>query len=530
MKKLRIGVVDLVPQGPASSLWARVMNANMASIMPQVISVWCEQLGHHVTYFCYTGFEDLEAAIPNNCDVVFVSSFTRSAQFAYAVSALLRARGAITILGGPHARCFPDDACKYFDYVVGLTDRELVADVLRDCAPSRPVGHHLSAARQPTGLPSVEERWKFISANLDKAPLVKLVPLIASFGCPYTCSFCIDAEVPYQPLRFEQMTVDLRFLLTKIKRPRIGWQDPNFGIRFDECLDAIDEAVPPGRIDHIAESSLSLLSEGRLQRLQRTGFKGLLPGIESWFDVGNKSGTISRTGAVKLEQLVDHMNLILRYVPYVQANFIFGLDVDHGNEPFELTKQFLDRCPAVFPAFSLLTAFGEAAPTNLDLQRAGRVRPFPFHFLDNNKSMNVQPANYGWAEFYDRVIDVTEHAFSWPSIGRRLAAQGANLPGAVNLIRGISSEGFGRIKYHREIRAMLETDEHMRRFFEGETDALPEFYRAAVERKLGPLWQYLPEGALAYDPVAYLAKHEASLRPEPASGTVWALKTRVANS
>ena len=140
----------------------------------------------------------------------------------------------------------------------------------------------------------------------------------------------------------------------------------------------------------------------------------------------------------------------------------------------------------------------------LKLQRAGRVRPFPFHFLDNNKSMNVQPANYGWAEFYDRVIDVSEHAFSWPSIGRRLAAQGANLPGAVNLIRGISSEGFGRVKYHREIRAMLETDEHMRRFFEGETDALPEFYRAAVERKLGPLWQHLPEGALAYDPVAYL--------------------------
>ena len=38
MKKLRVGVLDLVPQGPATSLWARVMNANMASIMPQVVS------------------------------------------------------------------------------------------------------------------------------------------------------------------------------------------------------------------------------------------------------------------------------------------------------------------------------------------------------------------------------------------------------------------------------------------------------------------------------------------------------------
>ena len=298
-------------------MWARVMNANMASIMPQVISVWCEQLGHDVTYFCYTGFEDLEAAVPDDCDLVFVSSFTRSAQLAYAVSALLRSRGAVTVLGGPHARCFPDDACKYFDYVLGLTDRDLVEDVLRDCAPGRPLGHHLSAARQPPGLPSVEERWKFITATLDKAPLIKLVPLIASFGCPYTCSFCIDATLPYQPLLFDQMTADLRFLLTKMKRPRIGWQDPNFGIRFDECLDAIDEAVPPGRVDHIAESTLSLLSEERLRRLQRSGFKALLPGIESWNDVGNKSGTSSRTGEVKLERLVEHVNMILRYVPYL---------------------------------------------------------------------------------------------------------------------------------------------------------------------------------------------------------------------
>ena len=57
------------------------------------------------------------------------------------------------------------------------------------------------------------------------------------------------------------MKEDLRFLLGVMKRPRIGWHDPNFGVRFDDYMGAIEEVVPHDRIDFIAESSLSLLSE-----------------------------------------------------------------------------------------------------------------------------------------------------------------------------------------------------------------------------------------------------------------------------
>lgn len=60
----------------------------------------------------------------------------------------------------------------------------------------------------------------------------------------------------------------------------------------------------------------------------------------------------------------------------------------------------------------------------------------------------------------------------------------------------MSSEGFGRIQYHATIRRLLDADPAVRRFMDGETDRLPEFYRARIERELGPLYQYLPEGAL----------------------------------
>jgi hypothetical protein len=46
MKRLRIGIIDLVARGPSRSLFLRFMGPNLASIMPQVIGVWCRQEGH----------------------------------------------------------------------------------------------------------------------------------------------------------------------------------------------------------------------------------------------------------------------------------------------------------------------------------------------------------------------------------------------------------------------------------------------------------------------------------------------------
>ena len=49
----------------------------------------------------------------------------------------------------------------------------------------------------------------------------------------------------------------------------------------------------------------------------------------------------------------------------MQTNFVFGLDTDEGEGPFKLTKRFLDLAPGAYPGYSFLTAFGEAAPANL---------------------------------------------------------------------------------------------------------------------------------------------------------------------
>lgn len=504
MRRLRVGVVDLVGNRPTPGLWNRLMKPNFASIMPQVIAVWCEQLGHDVAYLCHTDDADLDRLLPTDLEVLFVATFTNAAQRAAAISARYRAAGTVTVIGGPHARCYPQDAARYFDYVLGFTDREVVDQVLRERSPNRPLGRILSAGRQPAHLPGVRERWKFVAPTIARAPAVKIVPMIGSLGCPYGCSFCIDSQVAYQPLPREQIQEDLRFLLRTVAHPQVGWHDPNFGVRFEDTMAAIEDVVPPGAIGFAAESSLSVLSEPHLERLRANGFRAILPGIEAWFEAGAKSRTGTAVGRDKVDRVADHLNLVLRYIPYVQANFVLGLDSDEGDEPFDLTKRFVDAAPGVFPAYSLLSAFGQAAPLNLSLQRDGRVLPVPFHFLDNNQAMNVRPKNYSWTSLYDRIVDLRRHSFSPRAVARRFFANEGLLARSLNLVRAVSTEGRGRARYDAAIRGRLDSDPSFRRFLDGETRDVPAFYADRVRRDLGPLWGWLPPGALAHDENAYL--------------------------
>lgn len=510
MKRLDIIVLDLVTNGPTRALYPRLMNANLASIMSQVVAVWAEELGHRVQFASYTGAEDLGRLVSRRCDVVIIGAFTRSAQLAYALSGIARKSGAVTVLGGPHARCYPDDACRYFDYVLGFTDKTLLAEVLGDCSPRRPRGLSLAALAQPADLPPLRQRWKFVEANLRKAPPgLKIVPLISSLGCPYRCSFCIDSTVAFQPLDRGQLADDLAFLGKTMPGAIVGWHDPNFGVRFDEYLTTIEEATHRRPLRHLAESSLSLLSEKNVRRMAAAGFAGLLPGIESWFDMGYKSKTGNREGMDKVLEIAAHVNMILEHVPFVQTNFVLGLDTDIGPEPFELTKRFLDLAPGAFPAYSQRTAFGEATPENLQLQRDGRVLGFPHHLLDNNTVMNVVPRNYRWKEFYGHMLGLTAYSFSRRAVYRRFRATRGVISRVVNFARAVSNEGRGRVRHFQGVLRAIGEDAAVRAYLAQESQVLPQLYVDRIRRDLGPFWEHLPAGALEHDAYAFLARERA---------------------
>ncbi|HQT91249.1 MAG TPA: hypothetical protein PL001_04380, partial [Candidatus Kryptobacter bacterium] len=120
-------------------------------------------------------------------------------------------------------------------------------------------------------------------------------------------------------------------------------------------------------------------------------------------------------------------------------------------------------------------------------------------------AMNVKPKNYTWPEFYQNVIDLTKYTFTWKAIARRFAATGSIKPRLMNVLRAVSSEGFGRIKYFTEVSRLLRTDRQFRGFFEKETTDIPPFYTKIVKKDLGSLWDWLPPGAMYHDPNGYLS-------------------------
>jgi len=231
------------------------------------------------------------------------------------------------------------------------------------------------------------------------------------------------------------MKDDLRFLRKKMKRPIVGWHDPNFGVRFNDYLDAIEDAVPPGSVEFITESTRSLVSEKNVNRLVKNGFEAILPSIKSWYDIGDKSRTGRQQGLAIVERVAKQVNMILSHIPYLQANFVSGLDCDEGSEPFELTQRYLILAPGTFPAYSMLSACGISAPLNLKYQRQDRVIPFPSQFLNDKGAMNVQHMNFEWPEFHRHMIHHHVHSFSKGIIIRRWKANRGWIPNTMNVLR-----------------------------------------------------------------------------------------------
>ena len=120
--------------------------------------------------------------------------------------------------------------------------------------------------------------------------------------------------------------------------------------------------------------------------------------------------------------------------------------------------------------------------------------------------MNLKPKNYDWVDFYDKVIDLTKYTFSRRAIYRRFMATRGITPKWMNVMRAISQEGHGRIRFFKRVRKQLIQDRAFRSYFEGETQLLPVFYKNIIEKDLGIWWQWLPKGALEHNPNAYLHK------------------------
>jgi radical SAM superfamily enzyme YgiQ (UPF0313 family) len=484
---MRVGIIDLLTDAPLSGLLSQIYAAyfrkQFVSIGPQAVSVWCRQLGHDVTYATYYGQIDPRSLLPKDLDIVFIAAHTPCALLAYALAKVFGAEKVRTVLGGPHAKSFPEDASRFFDIVVTACDRALISDILGTHVDPPAI---LSSGRPLTEIPTVAERRPEIEASAfirGEPGLTTVVPMLTSVGCPYSCNFCVDWNSRYIPFPDKQIREDLHYISEHFPRALVGYHDPNFAVRFDQTMDIIS-SVPEGRRNgYIMETSLSILKKSRLARLRETNCVYVAPGIESWSDYSNKAGTAGKAGRDKLERIVDHLRLLADAVPGIQVNIMIGMEADRGDEPIELTKEFIRRVPEVWPTINIPTPFG-GTPLYEQYLAEGRVlRAMPFAFY-YNPYLAIRLKHYTPLAYYDHLIDIHETLASNRMLFRRLRT--GQRP-AIRFIHSLRTYAARReLGDLRRIHAMLATDRQFRAFHQGETETLPEFYHWDLQRRLGP--------------------------------------------
>jgi len=484
---VRVGVLEILSlpsQNIANSAYNSTFVKQYASIMPQVVAVWCRRRGHNVYYASYHGTGSVFSRLPEDLDILFISCHTQTSPLAYAISRFCRKRGIRSVIGGPHARAFPVDCLRFFDVVVKSCDDVAISSILDN---DYPPGSIVTADSELSELPPLEERIQEVKAasfyRLRRRGLVTIIPLLASMGCPYSCDFCVDWSSRYRHVSQDQLQVDLEYVSRNYPGVTVAFHDPNFGVRFNESLEEM-ESLPIGRRPpYMMESSLTVLRGDRLRRLKDTNCVYIAPGVESWSDYSNKASAGRSSGEAKLARVLEQFDRIKGNIPYIQANFIFGLDADSGYGPVELTKEFMIRAPHVWPVVNVPVPFG-GTPMQRRLVEDERVlsqMPFAFYY---SPFLVMRMANYTAVEFYEKIIDLLEFTSSAEMLRRRVAAAPSGRVAGINTLRAAAIRGT-LVKFQRILKALKE-DRALRDFHDYGKGRLPQVYEKLYDRMLGP--------------------------------------------
>jgi len=355
---------------------------------------------------------------------------------------------------------------------------------------------HLTNDTQPDSLPSIKERWDFLLEVYKKTPnIVNLpVPILSSTGCVNDCEFCIDSQQKFKPLPISDVRNDLLFLKRQNKKFNVLWHDPNFGIRFDHNMDVIEQ-VDADNLSHICEMNIHKLTKRNCITLQKNNIIAVAPGLESWRSYGCKSlkGLQISDPVKKVQYINETMKMINKYIPIIQLNMIFGLDIDtkiSHEDAFTLTEILMRKTPGIYTNFQTLTIFGESTPLGRTLEKDDRVLNIPFHLLNGFSYSNVKLL-CDPSKFYMSYAYLLKAEKSFKLLCRRVSKCKPfygklfyflkNLTGRLDIDHFINLSD--KIKYNQ--------DYH--NFFTGKSKDIPKELYKSIEGDLGKFYDFLPD-------------------------------------
>ncbi len=280
-------------------------------------------------------------------DIACISVMTPLAPRAYEISAELRKRGIITILGGPHPTLLPDEAINYCDVVV-IGEAEGVLNKGISDFENNNLQKIYSNSQKSQTFPDVYPRHDLFKKNKYFAH-----PIQATRGCPYDCEFCAVSEIYGRKYRKREVDYIIKEIET-IKDNNFFFADDNLiggKIYRDWSTELFKKLCELNKL-WATQVSIDFADEPSLLKLaSKAGCKCVYIGIES-----RSKETLKQMGKVQNINR-DYKKAIKNFHDHgiaVTGAFIFGYDED-DRSIFESTVEYIDDINLDAAMFSILT-------------------------------------------------------------------------------------------------------------------------------------------------------------------------------
>ncbi|HJX50567.1 hypothetical protein A3K72_01000 [Candidatus Woesearchaeota archaeon RBG_13_36_6] len=352
-----------------------------------------------------------------------------------------------TIIGGPHAIIQPEEIIvnDCVDYVATGEGEITLPELLYALNNHRPLKNILGVYYKRWGKIHKNPRRPFIE-NLDSIPfparhLVEMdkyyiaphhykrkpiANMIASRGCPYSCSFCSSSKMwghRYRVRSVENVIEEIKFLIKEHGVKEVGFWDDLFGANKEWVHKFCDQLIKEKiNITWYCEFRVNCVDPDLLKKMKKAGCWCILYGFESMnqllLDSINKRCTV--------QQIRNAIKWSKEAGIEIRANYILGLP----NETPEIAKAVIKEICKANPSFVKFTLLTPFPGTQLyDDVKAGKwgnmldesdkltnhianFKPYGYESLEQLESIY----HYAYMKFYFRPKYIASRLFSIRSV------------------------------------------------------------------------------------------------------------------
>lgn len=348
--------------------------------------------------------------LPDDFDLVCLSSYTARIFQAYEIARHYRSRGIPTVIGGPHVSCLPREAAEHCDAVAIGEGETCWLEILEDAALGKlkPFYGSLDATFDLAHAPM--PAYELLDKNRDYARIT----LETSRGCPHRCEFCASSVLlarKYKQKPIEKVLAEVDRIKEFWPRPFLELADDNTFVNRKYWMELLPE-LKKRKVRWFAEADIRLGNDPELLELiAESGCKEVLIGFESPSQA-HLDG-LELKADWKSRQTLDPREAVTNIQQHgimVVGCFVFGLDSQDA-DIFDAVYDFVRDTCLYDVQMTFLTPF-PGTPLHERLHREGRLIKenawdrctlFDVNFIPKN--MSVETLIEGFSDLGVRLFD-----------------------------------------------------------------------------------------------------------------------------